>query len=69
MITNAQVYGASLRCLDSYMLIYLPVLVTGTCLSVFYAEIDGYLLLGLQIIGLRCLTLVILHDSDVLYVQ
>ena len=44
--TNAQVGKASLQCLDCYMLIYLPVLVSRTCLSVCYGEMGGYLLLA-----------------------
>ena len=43
---NAEVGEASLRCLDCYMLIYLPVPVCRTCLSVFYGEMGGYLLLA-----------------------
>ena len=45
MTTNVQVGGASLQCLDCYMLIYLPVLVCMACLSVFHGEMSGYLLL------------------------
>ena len=41
--TNAQ---ASLQCLDCYMLIYLPVPVCRTCLSAFYGDMGGYLLLA-----------------------
>ena len=44
--TSAQVGEASLQCLDCYMLIYLPVPVSTTYLSVFYSEMGGYLLLA-----------------------
>ena len=44
--TNAKVGEASLQCIDCYMLLYLPVLVCKTCLSVFYGEIGGYMLLA-----------------------
>ena len=44
--TNAQVGEASLQCLDCHMLIYLPVLVCRTCLTIFFGEMGGYLLLA-----------------------
>ena len=46
MTTNAHIGETSLQCLDCYMLIYLPVLVSRTCLSVFNSEMGGYLLLA-----------------------
>ena len=44
--TNAQVGGASLQCLDCYVLTYLPVIVCRACLSVFHGEMSGYSLLA-----------------------
>ena len=43
---NAQVDKIPLQCLDCHTLIYLPVLVSRTCLCVFYGEMGGYLLLA-----------------------
>ena len=43
---DVKVGEASLQCRDCDMLLYLPVSVCKTCLSVFYSEMGGYLLLA-----------------------